>query len=100
MNAPATVAWHGTVSGRVQGVSYRVSTRREALRLGLTGYARNLADGRVEVLVIGDAAAVQALCTWLWRGPLLARVRAVDGREIDLAEARQLAPRAHEFGVE
>jgi acylphosphatase len=62
------------VSGRVQGVFFRASTREEALRLGLTGHARNLPDGAVEVLASGDAAALDALAEWLRQGPPAARV--------------------------
>lgn len=65
------------VTGRVQGVWFRASTRDEALRLGLTGHARNLADGGVEVLAVGDGEAVAALERWLHRGPPLARVAGV-----------------------
>lgn len=65
------------VSGRVQGVAYRAHTRREAERLGLTGHAKNLPDGRVEVIAHGEESALLALESWLWRGPLLARVDAV-----------------------
>lgn len=65
------------VSGRVQGVWYRASTQQEALRLGVTGYAKNLADGRVEVLACGPEAAVEELCQWLWQGPRHAEVTAV-----------------------
>lgn len=65
------------VSGRVQGVFFRASTRDEARRLGLSGYARNLADGRVEVLAQGEAAAIEALAHWLEQGPPLARVAEV-----------------------
>jgi acylphosphatase len=57
------------VSGKVQGVFYRASTREQALALGLTGYARNLPDGAVEVLACGDARAIEALERWLWQGP-------------------------------
>jgi acylphosphatase len=67
-----------TVSGRVQGVFFRASARDEALRLGLAGHARNLSDGRVEVIACGDAAALAALERWLRRGPALARVTAVN----------------------
>lgn len=65
------------VSGRVQGVFYRASTRDEARRLGLSGYARNLADGRVEVLAQGEAGAIEALAQWLQHGPPLASVAEV-----------------------
>ena len=56
------------VAGRVQGVFYRASTRARAEALGVTGFARNLADGRVEVLACGAPEAVDALCAWLWQG--------------------------------
>lgn len=62
------------VSGRVQGVFYRASTREQAIALGLAGYAKNLDDGRVEVLVVGPDQAIDALERWLWQGPAAARV--------------------------
>lgn len=62
------------VSGRVQGVFYRASTREQALALGLTGHARNLPDGAVEVLACGDEQAIAELERWLWEGPAAARV--------------------------
>jgi len=65
------------VAGRVQGVFYRASTRQRAQELGVTGYARNLVDGRVEVLACGEASAVQALCDWLWQGPPASHVTSV-----------------------
>ncbi|TWT20052.1 acylphosphatase [Luteimonas marina] len=65
------------VSGRVQGVCFRAGTRDQALRLHLRGYARNLADGSVEVLAVGDAHAIEALAQWLGDGPPLAQVAAV-----------------------
>jgi acylphosphatase len=62
------------VSGRVQGVFFRASTQREARQLGVTGYARNLPDGNVEVLACGEPSAVEALKEWLWSGPPASRV--------------------------
>jgi acylphosphatase len=70
------------VAGRVQGVFYRASTRERARALGVTGYARNLADGRVEVLACGEAAAVHALCDWLWQGSPSSHVTSVQVEEL------------------
>lgn len=69
-----------TVSGRVQGVFFRASAAREAARLGIRGHAINLPDGRVEVLAIGSAAAVEELHRWLQHGPPAARVVTVESR--------------------
>lgn len=66
------------VRGRVQGVSFRAYTRQQALRLGISGYARNLPDGSVEVLACGEAADIDALMRWLWQGSPAARVETVD----------------------
>jgi acylphosphatase len=69
------------VTGKVQGVYFRHSTRLEAERLALSGYARNLPDGSVEVLVRGPATAVVQLHGWLHHGPKSARVAAVEEME-------------------
>lgn len=71
------------VSGRVQGVFFRASTREQARQLGVSGYARNLPDGRVEVLACGADVAVQQLCDWLAQGPPAAQVREVACRQDD-----------------
>jgi acylphosphatase len=76
------------VGGRVQGVSYRAATRAQALALGLTGHARNLDDGRVEVVACGEVHAVAALERWLWQGPPAARVDEVLRGDWPAAEAR------------
>lgn len=65
------------VSGRVQGVYYRASTRREAELLGLTGWVRNLPDGRVELVAMGEERALRRLRDWLWQGPPNAQVTEV-----------------------
>jgi acylphosphatase len=71
------------ISGRVQGVFFRASTRDEALRLGLTGHAKNLADGSVEVVACGNDAGLAELERWLRLGPPLARVTRVERSDID-----------------
>jgi acylphosphatase len=68
------------VSGRVQGVFFRQSTRQQALALGLCGYAKNLPDGRVEVWACGSAAQVRELESWLWKGPGRAEVETVEAQ--------------------
>lgn len=65
------------VSGRVQGVFFRASTRDEALRLGVSGYAVNKPDGSVEVLACGPVTSLDLLEQWLQRGPRHARVDSV-----------------------
>jgi len=65
------------VVGRVQGVYYRAATVEQAVRLSLDGWVKNLADGRVEVVAAGQAAAVAELASWLWKGPPAAHVSAV-----------------------
>jgi len=71
------------VSGRVQGVAFRAHTRREAEALALTGHARNLPDGRVEVVAHGDARAIERLAGWLRQGPPLAHVDEVVREALD-----------------
>ena len=73
--APTTL--HLIVYGRVQGVYYRDSMRREAERLGIAGWVRNCADGTVEAMVQGEPAAVAAIVRWAERGPERAQVERV-----------------------
>jgi acylphosphatase len=65
------------VEGKVQGVFYRASTADKARSLGLSGWVRNLPDGRVELVACGESAALDALADWLWEGPPAANVTAV-----------------------
>ncbi len=70
------------VSGRVQGVFFRDSTRRMARQLGIVGHAINLPDGRVEVLACGPVKSVEQLIDWLNQGPELARVDGLQIQEV------------------
>lgn len=79
-----TVCLQCFVSGRVQGVFYRRETMKRALSLGLVGFAENLPDGRVEVVICGEQEAVESLRDWLWQGPPAAKVAGVEVKEIPL----------------
>lgn len=71
------VRLHLWVSGGVQGVMFRASLQREAERRGVAGWTRNLGDGRVEAVLEGPEAAVQAVEAWCRRGPPDATVSGV-----------------------
>lgn len=77
------------VSGRVQGVFYRATCVRKAESLGLQGYARNLSDGRVEVLACGEPAVVEEFVAWLWVGSPASKVTGVDTAPADAAEGQR-----------
>ena len=77
---------HFRITGRVQGVFFRDSTRQVAQSLKLTGYARNVVDGSVEVLACGSAEAVAQLGEWLQSGPPSARVDNVESVAVDVAK--------------
>ncbi|WP_297498959.1 acylphosphatase [Thermococcus sp.] len=65
---------HLRIYGRVQGVGFRWSMQREARKLSLSGWVRNLPDGSVEAVIEGDPERVEALIGWAHQGPPLARV--------------------------
>jgi acylphosphatase len=71
---------HAIVSGTVQGVNFRYATQREAQRLGLRGWVRNVRDGSVEVLAEGPRRALEQLLAFLHRGPPAAEVEGVRAR--------------------
>ncbi len=66
------------VSGRVQGVGFRNYIQKHARKLNLNGYAKNLADGNVEVYAVGDLSSLDSLSGYVRRGPMLAEVRTID----------------------
>jgi acylphosphatase len=73
----AVIAARLVITGRVQGVGYRLWVKREARRRGLRGWVRNLSNGNVEALAIGDAAEVDVFVKACHSGPSMARVDAV-----------------------
>ena len=77
------IAVRAFVSGRVQGVGFRYATMERARDLGLTGWVRNLPDGRVEAFVQGEPARVAALLAFLAEGPRWAAVERVDRHDAE-----------------
>jgi acylphosphatase len=70
------------VSGRVQGVYYRGATAVRARELGVSGHAKNLPDGRVEVLACAESQALATFIDWLWIGSSASRVTAVEVTDV------------------
>lgn len=86
----ATVARHLTVTGRVQGVFFRASTRDRAREAGVVGWVRNRPDGAVEAQLEGPVDAVEAVETWIRAGgPRDAVVDAVEADEVDPSGAQE-----------
>ncbi|MCX7097911.1 MAG: acylphosphatase [Methylococcales bacterium] len=77
------------VSGRVQGVYFRLFTRNKAKQLGVGGHAMNLPDGRVEILAHATPENIEKLIRWCHKGPVTARVDHVEWFELDL-EAHEI----------
>ncbi len=80
------VSYIAHVSGKVQGVYFRVSCQQKAIDLGLSGYARNLADGDVEVFLSGEEDNIQKMLTWLEDGPEQAEVTEMQHKKVDWQE--------------
>ncbi len=74
---------HCFISGRVQGVCFRMETREQAQLFGITGWVRNLPDGRVEVMASGDDGQIKQLQGWLKQGPEMARVMKLEVEELE-----------------
>jgi len=81
MAAKGSSARRWLVRGRVQGVGFRYFAQRAAAELELTGYVRNLDDGRVEVYATGPPAKLAELNQRLWKGPRFADVRGVEEQD-------------------
>jgi len=74
---------HCYISGRVQGVFFRATTREQAMLYGVTGWVRNLPDGRVEVMASGEEKQVRQLQKWLKSGPETAHVMKLECEEAE-----------------
>ena len=83
------------VKGRVQGVGFRYALRDEAVRLGVTGWVRNCADGSVEALLQGETPAIELLVAWARRGPPAAHVSALE----EQALGRDAEPPYERFAI-
>lgn len=92
-DADSSVAFTGFVAGRVQGVAFRYSARRAALKLGVCGWVRNLPDDRVEFHAEGGEGPVAEFLAWLEQGPPAARVDAFEPRPAVPAEVDGFAIR-------
>lgn len=80
------VSYIAHVSGKVQGVYFRVSSQQKAIDFGLSGYARNLADGDVEVFLSGEEENVEKMLAWLKDGPSRAEVTGVQQKQVEWQE--------------
>lgn len=78
----AKICLHCFVSGRVQGVFFRRETHEQSRVRGLTGWVKNVSDGRVEVMICGDEAIVYEMQAWLWNGPKAAKVSNVESQVV------------------
>ncbi len=83
-------ALHIWVSGKVQGVYFRGSTAKKANKLELSGWVKNLTDGRVEILAQGSEQSLSALLQWCDHGPVLAKVNGVQHETVHVEQ--KLAP--------
>ena len=75
------------IAGRVQGVFYRATVAQRARELAVTGHAKNLPDGRVEVIACGTPKALEQLERWLWIGSSASKVTGVDATDLALDPA-------------
>lgn len=82
-----TCCVRAVITGKVQGVWYRRATQEKALQHSLTGHAKNLPDGRVEVLLCGQPEAVKLVSQWLWEGSERAHVTHVELEVLDQCRA-------------
>jgi len=80
------VSYIAHISGRVQGVYFRASSQQQAIDYSLSGYARNLADGDVEVLLCGEEENIEKMLSWLAHGPEQAEVTQIHHKKVPWQE--------------
>lgn len=85
------VCYLANVSGLVQGVYFRVSCQQKAIELQLSGYAKNLADGDVQVLMCGEQTNIDKMLEWLKQGPERAEVKNVEHKEVPWQDQNHFA---------
>lgn len=88
---------HLRISGHVQGVFYRHTTREKAAMLGLSGWVRNMPDGSVEAEAVGPKDGIEELIAWCWQGPPAARVTDVHVRWFDVGDEAAVVSRRFEI---
>jgi acylphosphatase len=84
---------HVLISGRVQGVFFRASTKQKAEQLGVKGWVRNTSDGRVEAVFQGNEDSVKEMIKWCHNGPSLSRVDNID------IEEKQISNKLYDFSI-
>ena len=84
MPNPSNINFHCIIKGKVQGVGFRYFTKEQADKLSLTGWVKNLADGSVEVLALGESGIIEIFKQKLQQGPPLGRVDAIQNALSDL----------------
>ncbi len=77
---------HIIVKGRVQGVYFRAYTQKQAVKLNISGFVRNLSNGDVEIFARGETDALRQLVSWCHKGPILAKVGQVIANSHDSGE--------------
>lgn len=80
------VCYVAHISGRVQGVYFRASAQQQAIDYSLSGYARNLADGDVEVMLCGEQESIEKMLAWLAEGPEQAEVSNIQHQQVPWQE--------------
>ena len=93
------MAYHIFVSGRVQAVGYRRFAQKQARSLEIKGWARNLADGRVEIFAAGDESSLDQLCDFFRKGPQFSLVHEVLVKKVEEGTHKDFKILSDEFEI-